>query len=332
MNNGNIFKEAKRIIAADPAYYFPDGETRGGEWWFRRRADDHTPSCHILHGGAVKDFGDDTFRGSCLDVYAELCGTSVLEAAKRLAQKTGNQTPVIKGANNKKKADKPPAAVFTPAALAELNRIVKSPWVVDRFGVGVKGWQYHTAGGEVFQCVVRFEKDGKKQVLPFYFDGNKVQWGQALSNGLRILYDLHILSKHPDYSTLICEGEKAVEFAKLYLADLKLAMIATTWPGGCGAVDKIDWSPLVGRGVIVWPDNDKAGFKAAQRIAQILTDLKCSVRIIDPPSGACKSWDAADAEIDGYSAWFVKNLIEKAQPWTGRRSLADVAHQLRVPA
>ena len=77
-----LFDAAKSRIMSDLEHYFPDGERRAGEWWWRRRDGDKTPSCHALETGACKDFGDDGFRGSVLDCYAEMHGSSALDAAK----------------------------------------------------------------------------------------------------------------------------------------------------------------------------------------------------------------------------------------------------------
>jgi hypothetical protein len=37
-----------------------------------------------------------------------------------------------------------------------------------------------------------------------------------------------------------------------------------TWHGGTNAACKADWRPLAGRRVVIWPDNDDAGQKAAR--------------------------------------------------------------------
>jgi DNA primase len=44
-----------------------------------------------------------------------------------------------------------------------------------------------------------------------------------------------------------------------------------TWSGGANAVAKADFSPLQGRNVIIWPDNDEPGFKAALALAELLS-------------------------------------------------------------
>jgi len=75
-----------------------------------------------------------------------------------------------------------------------------------------------------------------------------------------------------------------------------------TWNGGCGSVQKTDWSPLKGRDVTLWPDHDKAGYLAVSKIATILNDLGAkTVSIIDLPSTLAHKWDLADPLPNGFT-------------------------------
>lgn len=64
------------------------------------------------------------------------------------------------------------------------------------------------------------------------------------------------------------EGEKTADAASKMFPKEK--MICLTWSGGAGAVSKSDWQPLFMREVIVWPDNDKAGYEASDAICSEL--------------------------------------------------------------
>ena len=50
-------------------------------------------------------------------------------------------------------------------------------------------------------------------------------------------------------------GEKAADAACKLFPD----WVVVTSPGGCKAASKADWSPLQGRHVVVWPDNEEQG-------------------------------------------------------------------------
>ena len=69
-----------------------------------------------------------------------------------------------------------------------------------------------------------------------------------------------------------------------------------TWHGGVNSWEKADWSPIYGREVWIWPDNDEAGFKCANRIKQtMLKKNKCKVKVIDVPKDFQEKDDLWDA-------------------------------------
>jgi hypothetical protein len=91
---------------------------------------------------------------------------------------------------------------------------------------------------------------------------------------------------------LIVEGEKTFDAAK----DLLPEFICCCWSGGCKAIGKTDFSPLKGRHVVLWPDNDEPGLDAMQRLAQTLHDIGASnIRLVENPPEKPTGWDLADA-------------------------------------
>ena len=74
----------------------------------------------------------------------------------------------------------------------------------------------------------------------------------------------------------------------------------TAMSGANTAVEKTDWSPLAGKRVIIWPDNDAAGQKYAVNCASAVAKAGAtSVVILQPPEGRPEKWDAADAVEEG---------------------------------
>ena len=163
----SLFDAAKARILGDIERYFPDGERRTDRadgWWWRRRPDDKTPSCHVVGDGPeVKDFGDDSFRGSVLDCYAEMRGVSALDAAKEIAPEadTPSDKPARPRASRSKEKVKPVLPV-TDEALATLRQYVQSEWAIEHYGAAVLGSRYCDAQGRVLFCIARYEKQGKK--------------------------------------------------------------------------------------------------------------------------------------------------------------------------
>jgi hypothetical protein len=111
------------------------------------------------------------------------------------------------------------------------------------------------------------------------------------------LYGLPKLAAMPDAAVLLVEGEKTTDAAQVHFP----GHAVLTWSGGAEGVGKADFSPLSGRKVILWPDNDEPGFKAVLTIAALLDDKAASIAIVRPPDILPEKWDLADAPVPGFS-------------------------------
>ena len=123
---------------------------------------------------------------------------------------------------------------------------------------------------------------------PFSLNPNGT-WSMKRPEGLLPLY---ITSKFPEKPVLLGEGEKAMRGAEsIYDGDV------CTWHGGATGWNKTDWSPIYGRNVWIWPDNDDAGFKCANEIAKELKANGCTVKVVQPPKDFNDKddlWDAVE--------------------------------------
>jgi putative DNA primase/helicase len=158
--------------------------------------------------------------------------------------------------------------------------------------------------------VCRFEKDdGRKDVLPLTFctNGKRCEWRWQALPEPRPLYGLDRIVN--ENKVLIVEGEKCADAANRLMGP---GISVMTWSGGCNAVEKIDWSPLMGREVIIWPDADEPGTKAALSIAEILKELGCRTTIAEPPVEVPQGWDLADAEAEGWTGQRIIELLKTA--------------------
>ena len=130
-----------------------------------------------------------------------------------------------------------------------------------------------------------------KKILPLWFNGTEWLWKAPPAP--RPLYNLHALQQRPNAPVLIVEGEKTADAA----AKLFPSAIAITWPSGCKAYAKADWSPIKGRRCTLWPDADAVGRDAMAKLAiHLLKAGAAQVRIIQPPPDAPDGWDLADAD------------------------------------
>lgn len=167
-----------------------------------------------------------------------------------------------------------------------------------------------------YQCRVESD-DGSKRFVPisFYADG---QWRARGLTTPRPIYGLDRLAARIDAPVLVVEGEKAADAA----AKLLPSHVCITWPNGAQAVANADWTPLRDRDVVVWPDADEPGRKAAEAVAEAAQKAGSrSVRIVEVSDALPKGWDLADEapeELD------VEALIAAARPFD--RSLARFVH------
>lgn len=179
---------------------------------------------------------------------------------------------------------------------------------------------YRNEEGQLLGYVVRLEdKDGSKITPTLTYCQNEQgqqHWRWKGFEGVRPLYGLDRLEK--DKPVLLVEGEKAADAAQKLLPDYAVL----SWPGGAGAVSKANWSPLVGKDVTIWPDNDAPGLKAADKITEILGQLnvlqgdKGHLKVVDLPKDLPESWDLADKLPETLTINKVKILIENSPALT----------------
>lgn len=146
-----------------------------------------------------------------------------------------------------------------------------------------------------------------KQIRPLHFDGTAWRWKAPAAP--RPLFNLQALTAKPDATVLIVEGEKTADAA----AKLYPKAVVTTWPSGCKAIDKADWSPLCNRRIILWPDADEPGRQAMDRLSRKLLQLGVErLQIASPPSDTPEGWDLADANWSAEeAASYIKTNISQ---------------------
>jgi hypothetical protein len=130
----------------------------------------------------------------------------------------------------------------------------------------------------------------KQKYAPFSLnqDGS---WSMKRPEGLLPIY---YTDKAKDKPIIINEGEKALRGCEaIYDGD------SCTWHGGVNSWEKADWSPIFGREVWVFPDNDEAGLKCANEIASMLRKNGCKVKVAQPPAEFKEKDDLYDAFVRG---------------------------------
>jgi putative DNA primase/helicase len=269
----------------------------GGTDRYRWDGDDGPGSWFCSHCGGRDGTGG---GGTGIGLLMRIRGFSYREAASAVEAHLG-LTPAVPAT--------PSTTPKRPARIPETPPPDATPPTLDG---AVAQWCYRNAAGEQLFWIQRCNlANGRKFFLhrtwldgrwhrPSRKDPFTSEWPAP-----RPLYNLHLLAAKPDATVLITEGEKSADAA----AALLPTVVCIAWPNGSKAIHRVDWSPLAGRRIILWPDNDDPGREAMAKLAPILlTHGAAQVRIIQPPADAPPGWDLADA-----TDWTTEQLSAHAQ-------------------
>lgn len=259
--------------------------------------------------------------GDALTFVREFTGCTFGEALDALgARQTLAANPAQRPST--RPADEPPEWVRTPAPSnppdppATLRVMRSGEWVEAPV---VARWAYRDAAGELvgYTCRVEFDRpDGTraKDVIPLTWQVNtrtgECRWRMGAFEQPRPLYGAGLLAANPGAPVIVVEGEKPADAGRRLFP----GRIVVTWPGGCKAVSRADWSMLSGRKVAgladvdaktdrdgaLLPRHQQPGTVAMLAIAEKVRALGGEMRIWSPaPGSVADGWDIADAEAAG---------------------------------
>ena len=324
---------AEAILAQE----LPGGKRVGREWEALNptRADNRTGSFKVnINTGLWSDFADpaNVARGGDLvSLMAYLHGTTQLGAASYINERYLHGSAARQTAKPPEKKRK--NRVWTPILPVPVDA-PDPPRAHIKRGVYVNRWAYLDGASALLGYVCRFEKtldDGTvdKDIIPLVYceaDTGERGWQWRAFEATRPLYGLNWLVALPEESVLVVEGEKCADAARILLGygvKPESMHVPVTWPGGCKAVGKADFTPLAGRDVVLWPDNDEPGRAAMLAIAETLRDVAKSVTMLKIPEGRPQGWDIADAVDEGWDAARLVEFmtIERCDPETLRASI-----------
>lgn len=181
-------------------------------------------------------------------------------------------------------------------------------------------YPYFNESGNAEFYTMRLEKkeDGKKIILPVSYgklnQEDQPSWKIKRNNTKSgMLYNTHLLFQNPQKPILIVEGEKTADAAQNLLGN---NYVVVTWLGGSSAAKDANWSQLFGKDVVIWPDNDSPGFKAASEIGVALRQVGVnSLKVVtsDILKDLPQKWDLADSLPDGKSSEFISDSLLRAE-------------------
>lgn len=305
------FEEIKAVANHDINYLMkllPNAVKRGNELVCGNIYGDKGESfSYNINSGLWSDFAHGETGASILDLVMARENCTVKEAADIISAEFGGLKEVEIKVKPKEKVEERIISEPAPKKSSPSGMFLDGNWVIF-----TKKWCYYNEDGYpiAYDCRVDTE-EGKKLVLPYLFNGEK--WYQKMLPNKRTLYNLHLIKKYPERTVIVSEGCKTADAVAKYFPNY----ISTTWQGGSNSTGRSDWGPLTGHKVIIIPDADDCGRKAAEKIAGTLSVSCESVRIVDTSAmeQIKKGWDMADALESGMSqedvvAFIKKNLHE----------------------
>ncbi|CAO3416505.1 hypothetical protein [Azospirillum argentinense] len=318
-------------LAAYPgllAEWFPAGRLAGHEFQLGDLSGKPGESLSInVSTGKWADFASDAKGGDPISLFAAAfhAGDRV-QAARELGQRFG-----VLGTPAPRPAVPPPAA---PAGEDWVPQVPPPPGTLE---APLKGWDhvyaYRDADGAVLRYVVRRDARAgatgaakRKQILPLTYGvlNGKPGWHHKHAAAPRHLYGLDRLTRPK--AVIVCEGEKAADAAHRMLPDNP----CLTWSAGSNAVRLTDWSPLAERVVVIWPDADAPGLKAAAEIADALRGIAKKLLFVDT-SGLADGFDAADLETPDPAGWLM-DRVRQEMPGTVAEASVEITPAPPRPA
>ena len=295
-------------------HWLPQGKHDGNEWVALnpKRKDSKLGSFKVnLNTGVWCDFATDDKGGDIVSLYAYLHDLNQLEAAKELASNHGlNTTPVqvAGGAEPEFKNKQAERSKWSPI-LPIPDYAMPSMPVQWHERTPEKIFCYTSKENQPLCFVFRVVKeDGSKVTPPLCFAENEQgikKWVFRAPEKPRPLFGLANITDARDEVILLVEGEKCASVfddmtkTEEIAQDSRFKRLAVlSWLGGCKSWQSADWSPLYGKNVILWADNDEVGKKAMNNIASLLAENGSQVRFVQIPSDKPDGWDIADCAAE----------------------------------
>lgn len=289
-----LLEQADRLVPM----WLPGGARRGHEWVCGSLSGGKGSSCSVnLTNGRWADFAADESGGDLLDLYAAIHGLQMAQAALQVARETGLEdvAGIVRGAVG----GAPPPPRPAPSPPKEKPARERDSWesvtpVPESAPAATFKHHYrqveditYTAtyrlDGALLGYVVRFRtSDGGKDVVPY-------TWCRSARDGAMRWHWLQFGEPRPLYlpagnsparhaelhggalpTVVLVEGEKKADALQQLLdAGAPGVYLVASWPGGCNAWAKADWSLLAGCTALLWPDCDAKRKKltAAERKA-----------------------------------------------------------------
>lgn len=279
-------KDIERVLA----HWLPNGKrVDGGKEYTApnpTRTDKRAGSLKVsLNKGTWADFATGDKGGDLIDLVRYLDGGTDVEACAKLTELLSVSVGAARSAPAQGKIKAPTWTAIQPIPAEAMQRC---PVRHRDHGAPSKVWIYRDASGQPLMALYRFDlgpdEDGKpkKVFAPLTWcqrsNSETTQWRWQGLPDPRPLLRLEELALRDSVPVVLCEGEKAADAA----SELMPNYVGTCWPNGSNSWHKADLTPLKGRSVVLWPDNDSSGSSCMEEVAKKLQEIGAeSVRFVE---------------------------------------------------
>lgn len=170
-------------------------------------------------------------------------------------------------------------------------------------------WDYDAADADgVLRPALRVrriaEPDGGKRFVQMRPDGSG-GWEKGGTDAALLPYRwAGLVDADAEHTAVIVEGEKAADAGQAWADSEGRAETYLTWPGGSSAVGReMDWGILEDRRVVLLPDADVPGRKAAAQLADRLADVAAELRIACPQMLAAAEARQRGSDMAEWTEW-----------------------------
>jgi putative DNA primase/helicase len=297
------FKQANKVATSIIVSTLPGGKMEGHDYVVRSplRSDNNPGSFRInMRDGYYHDFATDE-GGDVLDLFAKINNISPADAAKKLM---GVQIDVKIVSHSQPKIEESDDTIYPVPDSVPMptcyNMELGEPCAI---------YEYRGKNDSLLMVVARYESNNKKQIRPYTYrksENGTYGWKMKAFGNDSPLYGLNNVLKFGHKSIIVVEGEKCKDVLESILDEY----VVVAWQGGANSIAKTDWTPLSGKQVFLWADNDEVGKKAMSEIKAILYKLSCKITDIKIPADKPAKWDSADAIlIDNLTKEEILNII-----------------------
>lgn len=240
--------------------------------------------------GSIYLGGDGLWRYRCHDSACAFQGDVYDVRAKRTGKSVRDVLP--------SKHTLPPTGNIEPRAQSEKRVYPTLAAMTETLSNLEERYEYFNSTDQLVYVVFRKrDESGAKK----YLQAHRVETGGyafGRPEGLLPLYNL-TMARGAE-RIVVVEGERCVNTLTKY------GIRAVSAPCGAGQANCADWSPLAGKQVVIWPDNDDPGQRHAKQVREILEKLippPTEISIIDiteldlPPKGDVVDYVAARSDL-----------------------------------